>query len=281
MDKLSQYFSLLRISHWSKAVFVFIGFFYTPMNGYFIPALLAALAFCLVSSAVYIYNDISDRSEDALHPYKKKRPLTSGSVTLYEALALLGIVLIVGLLLGLLVSKQLACILIAYLIINLAYNHIMRFIPVLDVLCIALGFLLRTLAGTVGIGLSISTWLICTATLLSFFIALNKRRLEMQLGLNVTTRKVLEKYHPQLLNRAILATGIACFTVYLFYVVYAHEQSFYFILTVPFAAFALWRFAWLSTQQVDNDDPVTVFLHDNLSRLNLWCFAILTFMALA
>jgi 4-hydroxybenzoate polyprenyltransferase len=280
MSKLGNYFSLLRVSHWSKSVFVLLGFFYTPISGYFVPALLAALAFCLISSAVYIYNDIQDREEDSLHPHKCKRPLASKRVSLSEASSLLFLLIIVGLLLGWLISNQLAVILLVYLLINLAYNHIFKLIPILDVACIALGFMLRVLAGTVGIGLSISIWLTIAATLLSLFIALNKRRLEMQLGLKNSTRKVLKKYHPLLLQRLILATGIANFVVYLFYIIYARGQSFYFILTLPFAAFAMWRFSWLSTQDVANDDPVDVFISDRLSRVNLWCFAVLTFMAL-
>lgn len=280
MSKLSDYASLLRVSHWSKAVFVLFGFVYTPISGYFVPALLAAFAFCLISSAVYIYNDIQDKTEDSLHPHKKNRPLASNSITLIEAIFLLFFLLLTGLVVGGLISKTLAIILIFYLIVNLAYNHLLKLIPIADVMCIALGFMLRVLAGTIGIGLSISAWLIIAATLLSLFIALNKRRLEIQLGLKNSTRKVLKRYHPLLLQRMILGTGISCFLVYLLYIFYARTESFYFILTLPFAAFALWRFAWLSTQDVENDDPVHVFLSDRLSRVNLWCFTVLTFMAL-
>lgn len=280
MNKLNIYFSLLRVSHWTKAVFILLGFIYSPHKGYFIPAVLASLAFCLISSAVYIYNDIQDREEDSEHPHKKKRALASNLVSVSEAFALLVILLIVGLVLGCLISKQLLLILLAYLLINLAYNHLLKLIPILDVLCIALGFMLRVLAGTIGIGLAISIWLTVAATLVSLFIALNKRRLEIHLGLKHSTRKVLKKYHNLLLERSITLTGITCFIVYVMYIIWARNESFYFMLTVPFSGFALWRFAWLSTQEVENDDPVDVFLTDRLSRINLWCFAVLTFMAL-
>jgi 4-hydroxybenzoate polyprenyltransferase len=280
MNKLAVYISLLRLSHWSKSIFVLFGFFYTPIHGYFIPALLASLAFCFISSAVYIYNDIHDRKEDRIHPHKKNRPLASKTIALSEAMALFSLLLVVGLLLGWLISKQLLIILVTYILVNLAYNHLLKLIAILDVLCIAIGFMLRVLAGTIGIGLSLSIWLTVAATLLSLFIALNKRRLELQLGLKHSTRKVLKKYHPLLLQRLILGTGAACFIVYLFYVIYVRSESFYFILTLPFAGFALWRFAWLSMQNVENDDPVDVFINDRLSRVNLWCFAVLTFMAL-
>lgn len=280
MERLKHLFLLLRVSHWTKAVFVMLGFCYTPVPGYFVPALLASLAFCLISSAVYIYNDIEDRTEDSLHPYKCHRPLASEKITVSEAIFMLFLLLITGLTLGWFISKSLAIILCIYLVVNIAYNHVFKLIPVCDVLCIAAGFMLRVLAGTIGIGLPISAWLTVAATLLSLFIALNKRRLEVQLGLKHATRQVLKKYHPSLLNGLIIGIGIATFMTYIFYIVYARDESFYFMLTLPFAAIALWRFTWLGTQDIDNDDPVIVFLSDRLSRLNLWCFVVLTFMAL-
>src|SRR5690606_11953620 len=114
--------------------------------------------------------------------------------------------------------------------INLAYNHFLKLIPILDVLCIASGFMLRVLAGTIGIGLAISGWLTLAATLLSLFIALNKRKLEMQLGLKHSTRKVLKKYHPDFLHRLIIVIGLACFIIYFLYIIYVRNESFYFIL---------------------------------------------------
>lgn len=280
MERLTHFFLLLRVSHWSKAAFVMLGFFYTRASGYLVPALLAAFAFCLISSAVYIYNDIQDRSEDSLHPHKCRRPIANDNVSVSEAIFMLFLLMVTGLVLGWLISKQLAIILSVYLVVNLAYNHLLKLIPILDVACIATGFMLRVMAGTIGIGLPISVWLTVAATLLSLFIALNKRRLEIQLGLKHSTRKVLKKYHPLLLQGFIISTGIASFGTYLLYTIYARDESFYFILTLPFAAIALWRFSWLSTQEIDNDDPVNVFLSDRLSRINLYCFSFLTFMAL-
>lgn len=280
IERLKNLFLLLRLSHWTKAVFVMLGFCYTPVPGYFVPALLASLAFCLIASAVYIYNDIEDRSEDSLHPYKCHRPLASEKISVAEAIFMLFLLLVTGLALGWLISKKLALILCVYLVINIAYNHVLKLIPICDVLCIAAGFMLRVLAGTIGIGLPISIWLTIAATLLSLFIALNKRRLEMRLGLKHSTRQVLKKYRPSMLHGLIIGTGIATFITYIFYIIYARDESFYFMLTVPFAAIALWRFAWLATQDIDNDDPVIVFLSDRLSRINLWCFVVLTFMAL-
>lgn len=281
MGNLNNFFALLRIPQWSKAIFVMVGFFYSQESGFFVPVLLASLAFCFISSAVYIYNDIQDRSEDRVHPHKCTRPIASDKVNLRQAVAILFFLLITGLILGWSISRPLVLILAAYLIINLGYNHFFKLIPILDVVCIAAGFMLRVLAGTTGVGLPMSRWLLVAATMLSLFIAFNKRRLEINLGLSHPTRQVLKKYHPVVLQRLIIGSGALCFCIYLLYVVYAREESFYFLITLPFAAIALWRFAWLSGQNVADDDPVNVFLADRLSRLNFWCLAILTFLALS
>lgn len=279
MKSIQQFFFLLRLSHWSKAAFVLLGVFYSGELVYLPKALIAALAFCLIASAVYIYNDLQDMEEDRLHPQKCRRPLASGEFSLDLAVGSLVLLLVVGMVLAWMVSSSLAAILGLYLLINLAYNHLLKSIPVLDVLCIASGFLLRVLAGTIGIGLPISRWLALTATLVSLLIALCKRRLEKQLCLRSETRSVLKKYTIKALDSLIELTTLICFIAYLFYTLLARDQSFYFLLTLPFAAIGLWRFAWLATRDNENDDPVSIFFSDNLSRVNLLCFIALTVIA--
>ncbi|KTD30504.1 MULTISPECIES: decaprenyl-phosphate phosphoribosyltransferase [Legionella] len=280
MTSIKQFFLLLRLSHWSKAAFVLLGVLYSRSLAFLPDALLAAFSFCLIASAVYIYNDIQDREEDRLHPHKRKRPLASEEVSLDFALIMLAVLLLGGVILALFISTNLAALLGLYLLINLAYNHFLKNLPVVDVLCIASGFMLRVLAGTIGIGLPISWWLTLTATLISLFIALCKRRLEKQLGLKYITRPVLKKYSFRGLDAMIITAAVSCFIVYLLYTIYAHEESYYFLLTLPFAAIGLWRFVWLTMRGSDNDDPVSLFVSDNLSRFNFLCFLILTFIAL-
>jgi len=279
MDSIKKLALLLRLSHWTKAAFVLLGVFYSGSLKFLPDALLAAFAFCLISSAVYIYNDIQDREEDRAHPHKCRRPMACGEVSLNFALSLLGLLLVGGLALAWSISTTLAALLGLYLLINLAYNHLLKDWVVVDVLCIASGFMLRVLAGTVGIGLPISWWLTIMATLISLFIALCKRRLEKKLGLQFNTREVLKKYSFQALDRMIKFVAVACFIIYFFYILYARNESFYFLLTLPFSAFGLWRFVHLSTTNKTRDDPVSLFVNDNLSLFNLFCFFILTLIA--
>lgn len=280
MASMKQFFYLLRLSHWSKATFVLLGVIYSGSLVYLPKALLAAFAFCLIASAVYIYNDLQDRDADRLHPHKCKRPLAAGEVSPNFAVSMLVLLLIAGLTIAWSVSSILAAILGMYLLINLAYNHILKNLPVFDVLCIASGFMLRVLAGTIGIGLPISWWLTVTATLTSLLIALCKRRLEKYLDVKPETRLVLKKYSPRMLDFFIRITVLATFCSYLLYTVFARDESFYFLLTLPFAAIGLWRFLWLSTHESSIDDPVFLCLRDNISRITLVSFFALTLIAL-
>ena len=275
-----QIFHLLRVSNWSKAVFVLLGIFYAKSPSYCGKALLAAFSFCLIASAVYIYNDLQDIEEDKLHPHKSYRPIAKGDVSITVAWGMLILCLFLGLFIGATISLSLLTILCTYLFINYLYNHWFRRILFCDVLCIASGFMLRILAGTIGIGLPITWWLTSTATLLSLFIALCKRKLELQLGLKQTQREVLRKYNSNLLDRLIVSTATSCFVVYFLYTFYAKSEILYFLWTIPFCAFGLGRFAFLTTQYGKSDDPVTVFLNDNISLLNLLCFLSLTILAL-
>lgn len=281
MPSLKKIAYLLRFSHWSKASFVFLGVIYSELPDYLLSACIAALSFCLLSSAIYIFNDLQDREHDRVHPQKCKRPLASGDISLAFALGLLIFLLITGIMLAWLISSNLTAIVGSYLTINLIYNYSFKQIPILDVLCIASGFMLRVLAGTLGIGLPITWWLTITATLVSLFIAFCKRRLEKQLSLSVETRAVLKRYSQLTLDVSIIITAVSSFLSYLFYTILVRDESFYFLLTLPFVAIGLWRFAWLSTHNsFDDDDPISLFFDDPLSRLNLLCFLSLTLLAL-
>jgi 4-hydroxybenzoate polyprenyltransferase len=206
--------------------------------------------------------------------------LASGEVSIPFALTMLILCLVLGLLLASAISWTLVFICCTYLLINIFYNHWFRSVIFLDVLCVSSGFLLRILSGTIGIGLPITWWLTVTATLLSLFIALCKRRLELNLGKPRMRRKVLKKYNAYTLDFLITIIGSACFTTYVFYIIFARHELLSFWITLPFCGVGLWRFAYLAISYKSSDDPVIVFWGDTLSRLNLFCFFSVTMMAL-
>ncbi|MFC3909633.1 decaprenyl-phosphate phosphoribosyltransferase [Legionella dresdenensis] len=281
MNTIKQFFGLLRLSHWSKGFFVFWGVIYSGSLDYLPTAILAALAFCLIASAGYIYNDFQDREADRLHPHKHRRPLASGDATLSFAFGTFIFLLVSGLALGWSVSSKLAALLGVYLLINLAYSHILKNLPVFNMLCVASGYMLRVLAGTIGIGLPLAPWLAAIAILLSGLIAICKRRLEKQLKVKHASEEGLFSGRaPYQLDFLIALLVVSCFTVYLSYIFVVRDQSFYFLLTLPFFAIGLWRFSSLATKENSTDDPVAIFFSDSLSRFNLLCFLVLTFIAI-
>lgn len=276
MHSLQLYYRLLRMNQWTKALFVLLGLIYSNSYQYLTCALGAALAFCLISSAVYIYNDLQDIQEDQAHPQKCKRPLANGEVSTAMGFIIIVVLLLSGLLLGASISFALVVILTTYLVINMLYNYLFKMVPVVDVFCIASGFLLRVLAGTIGIGLPLSWWLALTATLISLLIALSKRLLEKQLdGVN-KTRVVLKKYPTHLLKRLIIYSAFLAFLTYVAYIISVRSYSFSFILTLPFAALGLARFVNLSHQPQQSDDPIALICADKISLFNLSCFLLLT-----
>ena len=267
---------LLRLKHWSKSAFVFIGMIYSGAMIFLPDVLFAALAFSLLSSAIYVYNDLQDREADRAHPHKCHRPLASGRVPLRTAYKLLGFLIILSFIIAFEISHELVAILLGYLSVNFFYNHWGKRRRGIDVFCIASGFMLRVLAGTIGVGIPLSLWLTAAATLLSLFIALSKRCLEKQLKLEHETRIVLKKYKKTTLNIALILTGLISFIVYLIYIDVARENSIVFLLTLPFAAFGLVRFVWLTTHESEHDDTIYLFMNDRLSCVNFIFFIIMT-----
>lgn len=276
----SPYSRLFRPEQWMKSLFVFIGVFYAA-SWYALPkAILAALCFGLVAGGVYIYNDLLDKERDKNHPTKRLRPIASGQIGVGEALGVMLLVLLLGLLLSLILSKTLCLILAVYLAINITYNHVLKLIPVVDVLCIASGFMLRILAGSIGIGIPISIWLVVSGALISLLIALSKRRLEKQMTGVLETRVVLKQYTLVMLDSAVRMTASATLVSYLMYVLVVHEDNTLFLLTLPFAAIGIFRLIRLISKDSLTDDPVEILWQDTLSRVNLLCFVTVTFLAL-
>ncbi|MDL2339334.1 MAG: UbiA prenyltransferase family protein, partial [Pseudomonadota bacterium] len=178
--RLPPLLALMRPHQWLKNVFVFAGLVFSQSwhDADRVAHVLSAFgAFCLISSAVYIVNDWRDRASDALHPTKRLRPLASGEVSPTAAFALAafllagGIALIEG-------QRTLLGLVGLYVASNLAYSWRLKRVPVVDVSIIALGFMLRLLAGTVGVGIPPSRWLILTGIFAALFLGFSKRRAE-------------------------------------------------------------------------------------------------------
>jgi len=271
MNKLSDLIRLLRPHQWIKNGFVFIGLFFGhDWNDRLLVyrVVTAFFAFSLVSSFVYILNDISDREADRLHPEKKHRPLASGTVSMGAAIVLGGLVLVLGLFLGVLASFWVVIFLLIYIVLNLLYSNGFKQVVILDVFIVASGFMLRILTGTVGVGVPPSQWLLLCGFMITLFLGLTKRRAEMiVLADNKTAqRKVLEHYSPVLLDKMI-SISAACFIIsYGLYTMSPETIGIHktesLIYTVPIVTYGIFRYIFLLHYQKWGGEPSRELIRD-------------------
>jgi len=264
MTPLYPYFKLLRPKQWLKNLMLlfpplFAGVLFTPEV--FHNLALPLLAFCLAASANYAINDVLDAEKDAAHPSKKNRPIPSGAIHPRAAVTL-GITLFVSaVILGFFVSLPFLFILLAYLFLSSAYSFRLKDIPVVDIFCVAAGFLLRLHAGGIAFKIPISDWLFLTVFLLAVFLSLGKRIAEKQLlgEEGAQHRPVLQAYPLNFLHGAMYMTGATVLVTYAMYVV-AHPGLLY---TVPLCCFGLFRYMYRVIKE-SNGDPTEALLKDKV-----------------
>ncbi len=238
-------------------------------------ALAALLAFTLAAAAAYLANDLADRQRDRVHPAKRLRPIASGELPAAAggaaaallSLAALGLALALGL-------PFLAC-LLGYLVLQGLYSSLLRRLLVLDVLAIAAGFVLRVLGGAAAIPVPASGWILACTFLLALFLALSKRRAEIQaLGEEATRhRDNLGGYPVPLLDWLVLGTATATLVAYALYTVATGTVGKFgsarLAVTVPFVAFGLGRYLWLAWRRGEGGQPERVLFEDRATQANL------------
>jgi len=262
---------LLRPQQWIKNGFVFVGLLFGHAwhdTAKVQLALAAFVAFCLLSSAVYVFNDLMDREQDRLHPRKAKRPLASGTVGVPAALALIAACGGGGLALAFSRAGDLPSIFVAYLVLNAAYSLGLKHVVIVDVFIIAAGFMLRILAGTSGIGIAPSQWLLLCGLLLTLFLGFAKRRAELiALDDNAARhRAVLEYYSATLLDQMIGVAGAGVLVTYSLYTVSPGTVALHgtdkLIYTVPFVLYGMFRYLFLLHRRGGGGDPAQEMVHD-------------------
>lgn len=243
---------LLRPHQWIKSAFVFVGVIFGhawDKPGYLAAALFAAAGFSLAASCVYVFNDLADRERDRAHPRKKNRPLASGAVSVPAAVALGTACGIAGLGLAWLAAPLVAGLILTYLLLNVGYTLGLKHVSILDVFIISAGFMLRLVAGTEGIGIEASQWLILCGMMVTLFLGFSKRRAELYALAGedgAAHRKVLDEYDPVLLDKMIgvCASGtIVCYSLYtLAPQTVAQHGTTALIWTVPFVLYGMFRY---------------------------------------
>jgi 4-hydroxybenzoate polyprenyltransferase len=264
---------LMRPQQWVKNVFVFAGLIFAHRLNDPVAVWLTLLGFgclCLVSSAVYIVNDIHDREEDRLHPRKCKRPIASGEVSVAAA-AVLGLAcLAVGLAGGWRLGTGFGGICSAYFVLQLFYTLALKHMVILDVLAIGLGFVLRAVSGAVLIGVQISHWLVICTFVLCLFMGFSKRRCELNAMAEGGQaagkhRRTLDLYTPDLLNHMTTLTAGLTLVCFMLYTVDKRTieafGNMYLLYTVPLVVYAIFRYTLLVEHGLV-DGPTEVVLKD-------------------
>lgn len=291
---------LMRPHQWVKNGFVFVGLLFGhaweqgEAVDLFLRAFSAFIAFCLLSSAVYVMNDLADREQDRLHPDKRQRPLASGAVGARAALALAAACLLgaAALVLGLcapagLPGSDAPWIFAVYLAMNAGYSAGLKHVVVLDVFIIAAGFMLRILAGTLGIGIAPSHWLLVCGLMLTLFLGFAKRRAELNALMedSGTHRPVLDQYTPAMLDQFITLAAGATVIAYSLYTVSEETIELHgtpwLILTVPCVAYGLLRYLYRLHRAGGGGDPAREFLTDPhlLGVFALWLLLVAWLLA--
>lgn len=267
----------MRPRQWTKNGFVFFALIFDKQlfqPEAFLRTMAGFIMFCLVSSVVYIINDITDIEADRLHPKKKLRPLPSGKLPVPVAWAVAGLIVLVCLPLAYWLSVGFGIVLTGYLLMNLAYSRWLKHIPILDVFIIAAGFVLRVEAGVTLITVErFSPWLYVVTTLGALYLGFGKRRAELTLlakGAG-SHRKVLEGYSLPLLDQylTIVATGTIVF--YSFYTFFAPNvpENHSMMLTIPFFIYIIFRYQYLVHMTDHTGAPDEVLLTDRPMQLAL------------
>jgi len=229
-------------------------------------AIVAALCFCLVSSASYLINDVRDIERDQRHPRKRFRPIATGEVTVQQALIAAGVLSLAALVLGSLIRLEFTLVLIGYLLLMLVYNLGLKQLAILDVFAISGGFVLRAVGGAVAIDVPISPWLYVCTMLLAMLIGFTKRRQELISLANLAPlhRESLRGYSVPLLDQYInilAAATIIAYSVYTFEST-AVPRNDAMMLTIPFVAHAIFRFLAVSQRSELGGQPEALLFAD-------------------
>ena len=284
----------LRPRQWTKNVLVFAGLLFTLDQKHpaedFARAGLAFVLFCLLSSAVYLVNDLVDVEADRQHPKKRLRPLASGRLGERTARVAAGILCVVALAGAWLLNVSFFAAALIYSLVTLLYTLRLKHVVLIDVMALACGFVLRAAAGCFAIGVPNSPWLLLCTTLLALFLGLAKRRGEVAtLGDNPATRRILADYSLPLLDQLITIVASACIMAYALYTFFARPgKGFvaptpgtataydppFLMMTIPFVIYGVFRYLYLVHRKNEGESPESVLLTDRPTLINVVLFVL-------
>jgi 4-hydroxybenzoate polyprenyltransferase len=278
----------LRPRQWVKNLFVFAGVIFA--QELFSRALWIALAafatFCLLSGAMYLLNDVVDRERDRLHPTKRQRPIASGQLHPGAAVVLALAFVAVGLGAAWVIARPFAAVAAAYVLLLAAYSAWLKHLVIADVLVVALGFVLRAMAGALAIDVAISGWLVICTLLIALFLALGKRRHEyLTLGEHARRhRPILAEYSAGLLDQMIAVVTASTVTAYALYTMSPETVAKFHTpllpVTLPFVLYGIFRYLYLLYRRELGGNPSELFLNDRPLLINTACWMLAVLLIL-
>ena len=259
---MKPYLRVTRPKSWAKNILIFAPLVFSLQlrnADKLLASVIAFAAFCLASSAVYVFNDVCDAGKDKLHPVKRLRPIASGAIPKRKAAMFAAPLAVAGLAAGLAASRATGALVAAFFALNIAYSLWLKRQPLWDCFCIAAGFVLRVYAGGAASGEPISDWLFLTIVAMSLFMAFGKRRGEALMVGDAASREVLRQYDLRFINGVMFVyAGLAV----VFYAMWAMNRSRGMIYTVPLVIFIVSRYLLLIHGLDSHGDPSTVLFED-------------------
>lgn len=268
---MTEIIKLLRPQQWIKNLFVFLPLFFDRHlfdAGYLVPCILMFLAFSMAASGIYCFNDIHDAEADQNHHEKRNRPIASGKLSKATGYIVMLVCLILSAAIMCFINRAVFLVVGAYVVMNIAYTLLLKHIAIVDVFVIAVGFVLRILAGGVATGIHLTHWIVLMTFLLALFLAFAKRRDDVTEFENsgVAMRKTANRYNLRFLNTATSIVGSITMVCYIMYTVSPEVVerfgSPYVYLTSIFVLAGIIRYLQIMTVEVKSGDPTRVMLKD-------------------
>jgi len=275
----------LRPQQWTKNLLIFASLIFSLTAIYRIYVLKSVIAFLLfsfVSGSIYLINDIKDFENDRKHPLKRKRPIASGQLSKTAAALSAGIISTLSIVGAFYLNPNFCMATLIYFIMFLLYSFWLKNVVIVDVLFIAVGFVIRAVAGALAIEVNISSWLLICTIFLSLFLALSKRRSELYelSGNAVEHRKILSEYSPVLLDQMIAVATASSLMAYALYTMAPETVSKFgtthLNLTIPFVLYAIFRYLYLVHQKKMGGNPSSTLINDKpiLIDIALWTLTV-------
>ncbi len=270
------YLRLMRVRDWVKNLVILLPLFFAVRIdelGLLARGLVAVVVFCLVSSSVYIFNDLRDLEADRIHPRKKIRPIAAGAVTGTAAVALMAMLLVSGLAVAAIFSPAMLPLLAFYVLLNLAYSLKLKYIPIVDIFTISAGFVIRIFVGGVVTETYISLWIVIMTFLLTMFMGLAKRRDDVVICIDtgVEVRTVVAAYNLRFIDTALAIMAAVTIVAYIMYTVspdvVTKFQTDKLYLTTAFVVVGILRYLQMIFVEKKGGSPTEILLTDTFLQL--------------